>query len=210
MYHFLPNSPVGVEVDRFLIDLELDIGVTQRNIYHGNSNFSQFDMSFRVQCSENYYGPQCNCSEVAGQFECDDEGNIVCDNNNRDPQTNCTSCLPGRNPDTDCVDCILTLRDPSSSNCKTCFPGRDLATNCSDCLPGRNPDTDCINCISIGRDPSTNCVECLPGMDPSTNCSTQLPSTGIVHCTRIRIIYTLFDTNHPSSLGMDVPIVSCY
>ncbi len=153
VYRFTLGGITAFIVDRFLIDLELDIGVTERNIYQGNSNISQFDLSFRVQCSENYYGPQCNCSEVEGQFTCDNEGNIVCNNEHRDPQTNCTSCLLGRDPGT---------------NCERCLSGRDLAMNCEACLPGRNSDTEC--------------VDCLPGLDPSTNCSTQLPAGAVGHC----------------------------
>ena len=110
--------------DMFLINLTLNIGptFTDRTTYYGiNRSAVTFDLSFRVQCSESYYGPQCNlfCSEVAQQLSCDNEGDIVCVNKYRNPETNCTECLP--------------LRDPST-NCERCLPGRDLTSNCSEIL----------------------------------------------------------------------------
>ena len=50
-----------VIINRFLIDLELELGAsfTERTTYTGIYNISDlgFDMSFRVQCSENYTVP---------------------------------------------------------------------------------------------------------------------------------------------------------
>ena len=127
-------------INHFSIDLQLQPGpnFTDRVNYTGVYNISdlQFEISFRVQCSENYYGPNCTTFCVARQSEytCDSEGRFVCVQNNRDPTTNCSSCLGGYNP-------LL--------NCLQCLQGRDLATNCQECLSG--------------YDPSTNCIRCLPG-----------------------------------------------
>ena len=154
IYYFISNTPVPVVVDRFQIDLELSIAsdFTERKTYYGLQNLTQFDMSFKIagQCSDNYYGPQCDvfCSEVEGLFTCDSEGNTVCVNSNLNPETNCKECLPGRDPSTNCTECV---------------PGRDPSTNCTECLPGRDPSTNCTECVT-GRDPSTSCVSCLPGM----------------------------------------------
>ena len=87
--------------DMFLINLTLNIGptFTDRTTYHGIMGSDvTFDLSFRVQCSENYYGPQCNvfCSEVNQPLSCDNEGNVVCVNQYRNPETNCTECHPGK------------------------------------------------------------------------------------------------------------------
>ena len=88
----------------FLLTLPLildPLSLIELHIYHGIMGSGvTFDLSFRVQCSENYYGPQCNvfCSEVDQQLSCDNEGNVVCVNQYRNPETNCTECLTGRDP----------------------------------------------------------------------------------------------------------------
>ena len=90
-------------INRFPINLELTPGpnFTERTTYTGTYYTSDlgFDMSFRVQCSENYYGPNCTtfCEPIEGVYRCDGEGrhNIIClTQSNRDPTTNCTTCLP--------------------------------------------------------------------------------------------------------------------
>ena len=147
-----------------------------------------FDLSFRVQCSENYYGPRCNvfCSEVAQQLSCDNEGNVVCVNQYRNPEINCTECLPGRDPSTNCERC-LPGRD-IDTNCSNCLSGRDLTKDCAECLPGRDLATNCLNCLLKVRDPATNCLDCLLARrDPSTNCSECLlegrdPATDCLEC----------------------------
>ena len=54
-------------------------------------------MSFKVQCAENYYGPNCTtfCEPVEGVNTCDREGRVVCTNERRDPDSNCEMCLQG-------------------------------------------------------------------------------------------------------------------
>jgi hypothetical protein len=113
VYHFCLGCINGEIVDRLLIDLVLDLSsdFTDRMTYFGTLNISQFDLSFRIdgECSENYHGPQCNvfCSEVPGRSTCDTQGNIVCENSNRSPESNCTDCLvPGEDPDNNCGDQI--------------------------------------------------------------------------------------------------------
>ena len=116
-------------------------------------------MSFRVQCSENYYGPNCItfCEPMVGMYTCSNEGSIVCVHANHDPATICTTCLPGYNPSTDCTQC-LTGRDMNTS-CNTCLlSGYDPTTNCTQCLTGRNVGTNCTTCLQDGFDTSTNCT----------------------------------------------------
>ena len=140
-------------INRFPIDLELELGAnfTQRTTCTGIYNISGlgFDMSFRVQCSENYYGPNCTtfCEPVEGVHSCDSKGRIVCIQDGQDLATNCTTCLPGW----------------------------DLNNNCAVCMTGYDPPTNCTQCLT-GRDACTNCTTCLPGYDPSTNCTERLPS----------------------------------
>ena len=126
-------------INRFPINLELQPGpnFTRAN-YTGIYNISdlEFDISFRVQCLENYFDPNCTtfCVPLEGVYTCDSQGNFVCSKENREPSTNCTTCRLGYN---------------------------DLR-NCEACLLGRNITTDCVSCLR-GHDPSTNCTTCLPG-----------------------------------------------
>ena len=131
-------------INRFPIDLELDPGTnfTERTTYTGIYNISGvgFDMSFRVQCADNFFGPNCCpeenlfgpnccreenffgpncatfCEPVEGVYTCDREGRVVCLHDNQDPATNCTQCLSGYDP---------------STNCEQCIPGYDPLTNCT-------------------------------------------------------------------------------
>ena len=163
-------------INRFSIDLELNPGAdfTERTTYTGIYNISDvgFDMSFRVQCLENYFGPNCTtfCEPLEAVYTCDSEGRYVC-LHYRDPTTNCTTCLPNFDPQQNCTQCLLgrTL----SSNCTECVIGRDITTNCTTCLPGFDPSSNCTQCVA-DRDITTNCTTCLPGFDILTNCTTCL------------------------------------
>jgi hypothetical protein len=114
-------------INLFPINLELELGAafTERITYTGIYNISGqgFDMSFRVQCSGNYYGPNCATfyEPMEGLYACDSEGNRICVQRGRDPVTNCTTCLPELDPETDCTTCLSTFYDPST-NCTECFP----------------------------------------------------------------------------------------
>ena len=96
----------SVVLDRFLIDLELNVSSpTARTTYDGIHNVAQFDLSFRIDCSENYHGTQCNvfCMEVPGQFTCNNDGTKMCVNGDFSPESNCTQCrVPGRDPQNNC------------------------------------------------------------------------------------------------------------
>ena len=111
-------------INRFPIDLELELetSFTKRTTYTGIYNISGlgFDMSFRVQCSENYCGPNCT-SSVVGVYTCDSEGRVVCVQDNRDPATS------NLDPTTNCTTCL--------------FHGQNLISNCTMCLPGYTGNT---------------------------------------------------------------------
>ena len=133
VYHFCVGCGFGEGrvVDRFLINMELGISssFTERRTYYGiHGNVSQFDLSFRIagECSENYYGPQCNvfCSEVEGVSTCDSNGTKVCVNSNLSPERACTQCLEeGRDPANNCADleggfmAYITLIDSFCCRC---------------------------------------------------------------------------------------------
>lgn len=93
------QSETEVIINRFPINLQLQPGpyFTNRINYTGIYSILglQFDMNFRVQCSKNYYGPNCKtfCAPRQNVYTCDSEGRVVCIQNNRDPATKCTTIL---------------------------------------------------------------------------------------------------------------------
>ena len=181
-------------INRFPIDLELDPGTnfTERTTYTGIYNISGlgFDMSFRVQCADNFFGPNCCpeenyfgpncatfCEPVEGVYTCDREGRVVCLHDNQDPVTSCTTCLQGWDLTTSCTTCSLYYDD--QSQCTQCVTGRDTTANCTTCLPGYDTSLNCTQCLS-GYDPLTNCTRCLSGYDTTENCTQCLPG---IQCT---------------------------
>ena len=139
----VPMATSGVHetlaiINRYPIDLELTPGAsfTERTTYTGIYNISGlgFDMSFRVQCSENYYGSNCTtfCEPQDGVYTCDSDERVVCLQINRDSATNCATCLTGWDIE---------------ANCSQCLPGRDICTNCATCLPRHHPSIDGRDCL---------------------------------------------------------------
>ena len=60
-------------------------------------HFSQGDITlrFRVQCTSNYFGSDCNTHCVStDRFTCDSNGDIVCREGYFSEATNCSSCVP--------------------------------------------------------------------------------------------------------------------
>ena len=121
-------------INRFPIGLVLVLGgnFTQRTTYTGVYNITSvgFDMSFRVQCSDNYFGPNCTtfCEEEQGVYTCDSEGRVTCPNVGQDPATTCSMCFQGWDP---------------ATNCTQCLSGRDIDTNCTACFFGLDPAASC-------------------------------------------------------------------
>ena len=151
-------SETEVIINRFPIDLELNPGpnFTERTTYTGFYNISDvgFVMSFRVQCLENYFGPNCTtfCEPLEGVYTCDSEGRPVClESANFDPTTNCTSCLPNYDPEQNCTQCLLGRTLPS--NCTQCPPGFDIMTDCTECLPGYEFTSNEMECSKIPTTP---------------------------------------------------------
>ena len=206
-----------VLINDFPIDIELTLGAdfSKRTTYTGICNISgvEFDMSFRVQCSENYYGPNCTVAHfvhlwrecmlvaVKGELSASTVVKIIMSTScttcvpHYDPSTNCTQCLTGRDASTNCTTCLPGY-DPST-DCTQCLTGRDMSTTCNTCLLGYGPSTDCIQCLT-GRDASTycsqcltnrdirtKCTTCLPGYDPQTNCTHNVSLTFNVSCRKL-------------------------
>ena len=129
-------------------------------------------MSFRVQCSDNYYMVQTVLHFVRHQRRITlvimKEKESACCNvvqiltqtvqhvfvNGSLKQTVFTCFSPFYDIQTDYTQC-LPGRDITSS-CDTCLPGYDPLTNCTECLTGRDTTTNCTTCLQVGYDPSTN------------------------------------------------------
>ncbi|XP_064403225.1 uncharacterized protein LOC135348804 isoform X1 [Halichondria panicea] len=198
----LPNV-----IDSLLINLDnLQLGAdfTEEMTFTGFHNISHMTMSFRVECSPGFCGPDCTTTPQKNPqvATCQADGTLTCTDNRLDPSplvacsdclynlditTGCSTCVQTNyDPTTNCTACLkfydtltnctqcLPNRDPST-DCTQCLPNRDPSTNCTQCLPNRDPSTDCTQCL-LNRDPSTNCTQCLPNRDPSTNCTQCLPN----------------------------------
>ena len=127
-------------------------------------------MSFRVQCSDHYYGPNCTtfCEPMEGVYTCDSEGVPSCLQGSQNSTTFCSQCLSSWNPSLSCAMCL----DPST-NCTTCHNQTyDPSTNCTTCLGFLDPQTNCIECVLFGYDPASGCTTCLPDfIQVGNNCS---------------------------------------
>ena len=65
----------------------------------GENGLSTIELSFRVTCSENFFGPNCTTfcvpmDSVQGHYTCDQDGGIVCNAGYTNTSTNCVECLP--------------------------------------------------------------------------------------------------------------------
>ena len=93
------SDEIEILINRFPINLELEFGVafTERIMYTDIYNIPGlgFDMSFRVQCSENCYSSNCTtfCEPIEDLYTCNSEGRIACIHNGQNSATNCTRCL---------------------------------------------------------------------------------------------------------------------
>ena len=120
-------------VTRFNVDL-VNLSVSTAFIegdYIGDNGIGLLRLSFRVTCTENFYGSDCAtfCVErddELGHYTCDSEGNIVCREGFQNPSTNCTECILAEG----CCKSIylqqymLDLHSSSSSVlciCNTCY-----------------------------------------------------------------------------------------
>ena len=85
-------------IDLILIRLD-NITSHIPGIHIGREGHGRLNISYRVQCTDDFYGPNCAtfCVErddEMGHYTCDSEGNIVCREGYQDPSTNCIECIP--------------------------------------------------------------------------------------------------------------------
>ena len=155
--------------------------------FTGYHDVSHMTMSFRVECSPSFCGPDCtttpqNNPRVA---TCQADGTLTCTDNrldpsplvacndclyNYDPVSNCTACLPGF-----CgPDCTTTSQNnPRVAECQangtlTCYDNFEPNTSCTGCVDNYDLTTNCTSCL-FGRNISKRCTTCLPGFTGS-NC----------------------------------------
>ena len=171
------DSGIPNIIDSLLIDLDnLQLGAdfTEEMTFTGYHNISHMTMSFRVECSPGFCGPDCTTNGTDPQVaKCQADGSLTC-YDNFDPTTKCTSCLqPDRFTDTDCSVCALPGGDPATL-CQTCLsPGKDPNNNCT-CKDNYDESTDCFTCVP-GWDSNYDCSVCLTGRNMSTDCTTCIP-----------------------------------
>ncbi|XP_064402069.1 uncharacterized protein LOC135347887 [Halichondria panicea] len=81
-----------------LIDLDVEAATfTQSKLYIGTFQLSTYELSFRVNCAQNYYCSDCNTfcisrNDSFGHYYCKQDGSIECFQGYMDPSTNCTQC----------------------------------------------------------------------------------------------------------------------
>ena len=89
-------------IDIFFIDVVMSNtnspSFSDRMTFTGIYNNGNFEMSFRLSCTENYYGQDCTtfCIERdsdLGHYTCGSDGRFVCREGYEEPSTNCTRCV---------------------------------------------------------------------------------------------------------------------
>ncbi|XP_064403235.1 multiple epidermal growth factor-like domains protein 10 isoform X2 [Halichondria panicea] len=173
----LPNI-----IDSLLIDLDnLQLGAdfTEEMTFTGFHNISHMTMSFRVECSPGFCGPDCSTPQNNLRVAtCQADGTATCTDNRLDPSplVACNDCLYNLDITTGCSTCVQTNYDPAT-NCTACLPGYDIDKSCSTCInTNYDPDTNCSTCIIGTRyDPLTNCASCVDvNFNPSDGCTSCL------------------------------------
>lgn len=88
-------------VDVVVVEMSLSPspGPTDPTTYPSRGEVCSFIISFRVECSEGLFGEDCSVfceprNDSMGHFSCGSGGERVCLDGYRDPETNCTDCVP--------------------------------------------------------------------------------------------------------------------
>jgi hypothetical protein len=70
---------------------------TSRRVYDGINRNSRVELSFRLQCTSNFYGSDCATfcmprDDSGGRYDCGPDGERICLSGWSDPSRNCTVC----------------------------------------------------------------------------------------------------------------------
>ncbi len=135
-------------IDRFAINVTLPVGTsTDRETYSGIFGFATVNISFTLECAENFYDRNCDrfCNEsctcgpgLTGPFcttSIDDCANVTCGENQRCVDGHLTSscvCEPGYTG----PDCLVDINECAGVNCNfgTCEQG--IGSFTCVCTPG--------------------------------------------------------------------------
>ena len=85
-------------ISRSLSAVSLQNGsFTEVMTYFGN--YSELDLSFRLTCQRDFYGPDCSVfcvdtNDTRGHYTCSNSGERVCLEGYQNSTTNCTECAP--------------------------------------------------------------------------------------------------------------------
>ena len=90
------NSDDHVDDIYVTISLTPSSSFTSRTAYNGVHGNSRIELSFRVQCTTNFYGSNCATYCVArddsgGHYSCGSNGEKLCLSGWSDPTTDCTT-----------------------------------------------------------------------------------------------------------------------
>ena len=173
-------------VDNFTIDLNTTFLIpgavfTERTVHNGSFGFGQFELSFRVSCAANFFGPNCatDCVDQCDlNGECMDEINtFTCECNAGFTGADCMTDIN----DCEGVDCGNGACRDTGVNASTCecnagFTGANCMTDINDC-----EGVDCGN--GVCRDTGVNSFtcECNAGFNGS-HCLTDIDNCVNASC----------------------------
>ena len=88
-------------VTRFYINISAIVGLDfMRTLENGENSVGRLGASYRVNCTEDFYSPDCSVfcrarDDAQGHYTCNSQGNRVCLSGFEDPASNCTEpCTP--------------------------------------------------------------------------------------------------------------------
>ena len=87
-------------IDRLFVNVSIAVGdrETVPSFYTGEGGYGEMQLSFQVDCAENFYSPDCSVfcrarDDAQGHYTCDSQGNRVCLDGFENLDSNCT-CTP--------------------------------------------------------------------------------------------------------------------
>ena len=172
-------------VDNFSIDLNTSFLIpgavfTERTVHNGSFGFGQIELSFRVSCAANFFGPNCTTDCV---HQCDLNGECVDEFNTFNCECNAgftgSDCMTDIN-DCEGVNCGNGACRDTGVNAFTCecnpgFTGSQCLTNIDHCVNascGQNGEcVDQINSFTCMCDTGFTGADCMTNINDCVNAS---------------------------------------